>query len=76
MSDSKREVFDVKEAVSYLRGLISEWLLRREINNGELPLFGIGKRILIDKAELDRWIEEQVKHLSCQRCQRTRSCGG
>jgi len=62
MSDSKREIFDVKGAVGYLRGLVSEWLLRREINNGNLPHFRIGKRILVDKAELDRWIEEQVKH--------------
>lgn len=56
-----REIFDVKGAVRYCGGLVSEWLFRREINAGKIPHFRIGRRILVDRCEMDRWIDEQTK---------------
>lgn len=57
----KREVFDVRGAVKYCGNLVSEWLFRREISAGHIPHFRIGARILLDRQELDKWIESQVQ---------------
>lgn len=46
----------IKEACDYLR--ISRATLYRFINQGKLKPVKIGKRTLIDKADLDRLIEE------------------
>ncbi len=55
------EVMNIKEAVTYLNGTISEWLLRREINAGNIPSCRIGKRILLEKSALSTWVEDQLK---------------
>ncbi|HAG10123.1 MAG TPA: hypothetical protein DCK76_01740 [Desulfotomaculum sp.] len=67
--ETVREIFDVKGARKYLRDLISEWLLRRELSNGNIPHFRIGNRILVDKAALDKWIENQSQPGAIRRVQ-------
>ena len=57
----QRDVLNVAEVVIYCRSLVSEWLIRQEINAGRLPSFRIGRRILVDRIELDKFIEEKMK---------------
>ncbi len=52
----ERRLLTVKEACDYLR--ISKVSLYKLINQGKLKPVKIGKRTLIDKADLDRLIEE------------------
>ncbi len=56
MAKEDRRLFTVKEAMEYLR--ISRPTLYRLINQGKLKPVKIGKRTLLDKADLDRLIEE------------------
>jgi excisionase family DNA binding protein len=45
----------VKEAAKYIGATI--WFVRTEIWAGNLPYLTLGKRFVIDVADLDRWIE-------------------
>lgn len=65
-----RRVADLKGGLEYInkymiehtgRKLISDWLLRREVNAGNIPSFRIGHRILLDLDEIDRWIENKAR---------------
>ena len=55
----ERRLLTVKEACDYLR--ISKVSLYKLINQGKLKPVKIGKRTLIDKADLDRLIEESKR---------------
>jgi excisionase family DNA binding protein len=53
--DMERLVFDVKEAARVLS--ISPWTIRRYITDGKLKPVRIGRRVLIEPAELQRLVE-------------------
>ncbi len=48
-------LYTVKEAASYLR--LSPWTVRGLGWNGEIPEVKIGRRVLYDRQDLDRFIE-------------------
>ncbi len=60
-SDDKSNVpiqprlLDYKSAGAYLS--LSYWSLRELVLNGEIPHVKFGKKILIDRQDLDAWIE-------------------
>jgi len=47
-------LLDYKAAGAYLS--LSYWSLRELILNGEIPHLKFGKKVLIDKEDLDQWI--------------------
>lgn len=49
-------VYTVAEVAQVLG--ISEWLAYQRIRSGELPSRRIGRRIVVPKAALDRWLAE------------------
>lgn len=51
---SKR-LLSVQEAAAYLA--ISHWSIRNLIHNGTLPAVRIGRRLLLDKNDLDSLVE-------------------
>jgi len=51
----------VKEAAAYLSATVPA--IRRLISKNELPYTKLGKRFIIDREDLDRWIEGK-KHTS------------
>lgn len=58
------EVMDIKDAVEFFNGRISEWLIREAVNRKQLPHCRIGKgrgRILFSKKDLEVWIAEQMR---------------
>lgn len=58
-----RRVLDIKGAVEYFGGLISEWLIREAVKRKQIPHFRVGNgrgRILFDQDALDRWVSEQA----------------
>ncbi len=58
-----RRVLDIKGAVEYFGGLISEWLIREAVKRKKIPHFRVGNgrgRILFDQEALDRWVSEQT----------------
>ena len=48
-------LLDYKAAGAYLS--LSYWSLRELVLNGEIPCVRFGKKILIDRQDLDAWIE-------------------
>ena len=48
-------LLDYKAAGAYLS--LSYWSLRELVLNGEIPHLKFGKKILIDRQDLDAWIE-------------------
>ena len=59
MTNEERRLLTVNEALEYLR--ISRPTFYRLIKQGKIKPVKIGKRTLIDKADLDRLIEESKK---------------
>lgn len=58
------EILDIKDAVKFFNGRISEWLIREAVNRKILPHIRIGKgrgRILFNKRDLEIWIAEQMR---------------
>jgi excisionase family DNA binding protein len=53
--DMERLVFDVKEAARALS--ISPWTIRRYITDGKLKAVRIGRRVLVQPAELQKLVE-------------------
>ena len=47
-------LLDYKAAGAYLS--LSYWSLRELVLNGEIPHLKFGKKVLIDKEDLDQWI--------------------
>ena len=45
----------LKAAAEYLS--ISHWTLRKLIWNGEIPSIRVGRKILIDKKDLNAWVD-------------------
>jgi excisionase family DNA binding protein len=56
MSTEKRW-FNIPEAATYLSCVA--YTIRNAIWSGELPFVRCGKRIIVDKADLDRWCESR-----------------
>ncbi len=52
---SKKRLLSVYDAGEYLS--VSHWTVRELINKGSLPYVRIGRRLLVDVRELDRFIE-------------------
>jgi excisionase family DNA binding protein len=50
-----KRLFSVKESAFYLS--VSQWTVRERIGAGLLPAVKIGHRLLLDRADLDRFIE-------------------
>lgn len=53
-NDGLKRLFDVWEAASYLG--LSHWALRKRISFGEIPIVRIGRRVLIDRYDLEQLI--------------------
>jgi excisionase family DNA binding protein len=51
----------VQEAAEYLSATVPA--IRRLISQSELPYAKLGKRFIIDRQDLDRWIERK-KHIA------------
>jgi excisionase family DNA binding protein len=53
-------VMTVKQAVNnYFKNTISEWSLYEAIKRKELPAAHIGRRVLLRRESLDRWMADQ-----------------
>jgi len=50
-------LLDYKTACAYI--CLSYWSLRELVLNGEIPHLKFGKKVLIDRRDLDDWIERQ-----------------
>ena len=50
-------LLDYKAAGAYLS--LSCWSLRELVLNGEIPHVKFGKKVLIDRQDLDAWIEQR-----------------
>jgi len=48
-------LLDYKAAGAYLS--LSYWSLRELVFNGEIPHLKFGKKVLIDRQDLDAWVE-------------------
>ena len=59
---SQARLLSLRDAAVYLS--VSHWTLREMIWRGDLPSVRVGRRILIDREDLDRFIE---------RCKQTES---
>ena len=51
----EKRLYSVKEAAIYLG--LSAWSIRGLIWNGQLSTVRMGRRVLLDIQDLDRWIE-------------------
>jgi excisionase family DNA binding protein len=51
----------VQEAAAYLSTTVSA--IRRLIFKSELPFTKLGKRFIIDRQDLDKWIEEKTHRM-------------
>ena len=49
-----RRLLDVKGAALYLS--VSAWTIRQRIGLGQLPVVRIGRRVLLDRSDLDAWV--------------------
>ena len=47
----------ITEAAIYIGGTV--WAVRQLIWNRELPHIRVGKRIVVDRGDLDKWIDRQ-----------------
>ncbi len=54
-----QRLYSVKEAASYLR--LSPWTVRSLGWNGEIPQVKIGRRVLYDREDLNRFIESNKR---------------
>lgn len=55
----ERPVLTLKQASDYLN--VSERTLRRQITEGKIAPVRIGRRLLFQRAELDRFLSESVQ---------------
>ncbi len=60
--NTRQRLLSLQQSADWLG--ISIWSIRTLIHNGSLPTVRIGRRILIDREDLDRWIEEHKEQLS------------
>ncbi|OHB72092.1 MAG: hypothetical protein A2W23_08635 [Planctomycetes bacterium RBG_16_43_13] len=54
-SPTSKRLLDIKDAGVYLS--ISHWTIRELLNRGEIPYCRIGRKILLDLRDLDRFVE-------------------
>lgn len=47
----------IRESAFYLSATV--WFIRSKIWSGELPALTLGKRLVVDKVDLDRFVEKQ-----------------
>ena len=55
--DSQVRLLNLHRACKYIG--LSYWTVREMISRGELSFVRVGRRILIDRQDLDHWIEEK-----------------
>jgi hypothetical protein len=63
MSSEKpiNKVLDIKEAVAFFNGHISEWMIRQLVNSKEIPHFRQGsKKLLFDADALELWWSNRI----------------
>jgi excisionase family DNA binding protein len=53
-STSTVRLYSLQDAASYLA--ISYWSVRTLIERGDIPVIRMGRRLLIDRLDLDSWI--------------------
>ncbi|MDA2928734.1 excisionase family DNA-binding protein [Acidobacteria bacterium AH-259-O06] len=53
----RARLLDYKAAGAYMS--LSYWSLRELVLNGEIPHLKFGKKVLIDRRDLDDWIESR-----------------
>lgn len=54
-TDVQPRLMTIPQAAAYLASRV--WTIRSLIWSGELPRIRAGKRFLLDRADLDRWVE-------------------
>lgn len=57
-SDGDRATLSVAETALLLG--VSPWLVQQEVRRGNLPCVRLGRRILIPRARLMDWLEDQA----------------
>ena len=60
--DQDMRLISLREAGSYLG--VSYWSVRSLIDRGDLPTVRLGRRLLIDKKDLDALVENHKERLS------------
>jgi excisionase family DNA binding protein len=55
--DDSQRLMNVKQAAKYL-GLASPWHIRQMFRSGTLKPIRIGRRDMVDRADIDAWIEK------------------
>lgn len=61
LKDVNKRLYSVPEAAVYLGR--SVWAMREMLWAGKMPYIKDGRRILVDIADIDRWIEfNKIKH--------------
>jgi len=58
---STKRLFTIQEAGFYLA--LSQWTIREHISNGLLPFVRIGRRILLDRIDLDDVIKSNKERI-------------
>ena len=53
-----KELLDTEEAAAYLR-LSPKTLVKNRCIGGSPPFFKAGRRVIYDRADLDRWLDER-----------------
>lgn len=53
--DNAVRLLDLNSAAAYLG--LSYWSLRGMLHNGEIPFIRAGRRLLVDKHDLNIWVE-------------------
>lgn len=49
-------LLSLRDAAAYLS--LSYWTLRKLVRSGELPSVRVGRRILVDREDIDAWVTE------------------
>ena len=57
--EATRRLFDLNSAARYVG--VSYWSLKTLLNNGEIPFIRIGRRLLVDRCDLDGWIDRNKR---------------
>ena len=57
--EASRRLLDLNSAARYVG--VSYWTLRAILHNGEIPFIRIGRRLLVDRCDLDDWIDRNKR---------------
>ena len=59
MTDPLHPIMDIEQAAEYLR--VSKQLIRKLIKSGDLPSAHVGRRVLLRRKDIDKYIENRIK---------------